>query len=78
MLAELRQTCDDQNEIDVAACKAHALRNAGDRLIGDAFGLMARCEEEFGTVHAKADAKKPGTKRADEPGAKPRAKPADR
>jgi hypothetical protein len=47
MMAEARSECEDQGELDVAACKAHALRNADDRLVGDAFGLMERCQEKY-------------------------------
>jgi hypothetical protein len=53
-LAELRDTCEDEDTIATAACKAHAMKHADDRLVGDAFGLMARCTDKFGK---KADAK---------------------
>jgi hypothetical protein len=56
MLADLKRKCVDEDTLDAAACKAHAMSHADDRLVGDAFGLMARCDEKFGKP-AKADAK---------------------
>lgn len=51
-LAELRDTCEDEDTIATAACKAHAMKHADDRLVGDAFGLMDRCTAKFGAKKA--------------------------
>ena len=57
MLAEARTECEDLGELDVAACKANALHNADDRLVGDAFGLMERCQNKFADELAHKSAK---------------------
>lgn len=47
MLTERRTECESLGELDVAACEANALRNADARLLGDAFGLIERCQKKF-------------------------------
>jgi len=56
MLADLEKRCLDEDTLDSASCKAHAMTHADDRLVGDAFGLMQRCDEKL-KPPAKPDAK---------------------
>jgi hypothetical protein len=46
-LADFEKRCTEEDTLDTASCKAHAMSHADDRLVGDAFGLMQRCDDKF-------------------------------